>query len=172
MTRVDSSAFEVLVFTFKEGLLSTVAHDLQLKVSRATLDLEPGRVVVELDATSLRVVGAMRQGTVEPLMSAMTSEIERNIIADVLEPRRFGSVRFESTKLTSAVLEGQLSLHGVTRPVRGAVQTVGTRRVAEVRLDQREFGIRPYSAMLGTLKVKPEVLVRVSIDVSASPLAE
>jgi hypothetical protein len=34
--------------------------------------------------------------------------------------------------------------------------------VAEFRIDQRDFGIKPYSAMLGTLKIKPEVVVRVS----------
>ena len=31
----------------------------------------------------------------------------------------------------------------------------------EARIDQRDFGIKPYSAMFGTLKVKPEVVVTV-----------
>lgn len=29
-----------------------------------------------------------------------------------------------------------------------------------VTLDQRDFGIKPFSAMLGTLKIKPTVVVR------------
>ncbi len=34
---------------------------------------------------------------------------------------------------------------------------------AEVRLQQPDFGIRPYRAMLGTLRVQPDVLIRMSV---------
>ena len=37
------------------------------------------------------------------------------------------------------------------------------RWVAEVLLHQPDFGVKPYSAMLGTLKIKPDVRVRVSV---------
>jgi hypothetical protein len=35
--------------------------------------------------------------------------------------------------------------------------------VAEVKIHQPDFGIKPYTAALGALKVKPDVLVRVSV---------
>ena len=35
--------------------------------------------------------------------------------------------------------------------------------VAELKLHQPDFGIKPYSAALGALKVKPDILVRVSV---------
>jgi len=35
--------------------------------------------------------------------------------------------------------------------------------VAEVPIHQPDFGIKPYSAMLGALKVKPDLVVRCSV---------
>ena len=53
---------------------------------------------------------------------------------------------------------GKLTLHGQSQEIRGK----RTGNSAEFRIDQRAFGIKPYSAMLGALKVKPEVTVRVN----------
>lgn len=166
MTHLDSSSADVLVFTFKEGLLSAVAHDLKLRVTSFRLEVASDAVTAEFDPTSLRVVTAMKGGQEAPgaLPAFARGEIEKNILTDVLEPARFPSVRFESTSITDARVTGRLSLHGQTREVTGARKDADGRRVLEVRLDQRDFGITPYSAMLGTLKVKPEVLVRVSFS--------
>jgi polyisoprenoid-binding protein YceI len=60
-------------------------------------------------------------------------------------------------------VEGTLTLTGVSRPVTVEVRRDGERLVAEVLVHQPAFGIRPYSAMLGALKVKADVLVRVSV---------
>ena len=55
MPRYDASSAKVLVFTFKEGLLSAAAHDLKLEVTKFTVDVEGTSVRAEFDATSLRV---------------------------------------------------------------------------------------------------------------------
>jgi hypothetical protein len=47
----------------------------------------------------------------------------------------------------------------VTHELRG--KRTGT--TAEFSFDQRDFGLKPYSAMLGTLKVKPVVRVKVTL---------
>ena len=70
-------------------------------------------------------------------------------------------IQFESTSISDREVLGQLTLHGVTRPVRGQRHVTAEKQIAEFRLDQRTFGIRLFVAMLGTLKVKPEVVVRV-----------
>jgi hypothetical protein len=43
------------------------------------------------------------------------------------------------------------------------VRAEGDRWVAEMNIHQPDFGIKPYTAALGALKVKPEVMVRISV---------
>jgi hypothetical protein len=154
-------AAEVFVYTFKEGLLSAVAHDLKLRVERCELDVEETRVKASFDAGSLRVVTTRKDGADHPglLPTMMYGEIEKNIRNDVLRSARFPWVTFESTEVGPAEVRGRLTLCGTTREIRCA----RTGDKVEHRLDVRDYGIKPYSAMLGTLKVKPEVLVEVRL---------
>lgn len=163
MLRYDPSNAEVLVFTFKEGLLSAVAHDLKLRVTKFTLEVEGSSVKGEFDADSLKVVAAMKDGRENPAALISIGDIEKNMRADVLEVKKHQSIRFESSSITASEVVGRLTLHGVTKEVRGARKDGGGKRVAEFQLDQRDFGIKPYSAMLGTLKLKPEIVVRVTM---------
>lgn len=165
MARYDARTAEVTLFSFKEGLLSAVAHDLKLAVRTFTIDEEAGRLVAEFDATSVEVVTAMKDGAENPgsLSDSMKADILKNLRGDVLDVRKHPSVRFESTSVTATSVEGRLTLHGVTKAITGRRTDAGGRRMAEFRLDQRDFGIKPFSAMLGTLKIKPEVVVRVSL---------
>lgn len=164
MARLGPSAVEVHVFTFKEGLLSAVAHDLDLKVGRCTVDAEGDTIRGEFDTSSLQVVSAMKDGRPsDALSTSMKADIEKNVVHDVLESRRHPTATFETKRVEASEIEGELTLHGVTRPVRGARSAEAGWDVAEFRFDQRDFGIKPYSAMLGTLKIKPEILVRVKL---------
>lgn len=156
---------ECLVFTFKEGLLSAVAHDLKLKATAASLTVSGGVVSLRVEAASLRVVCA-RQGDQDApgvLSDKDRAKIEKNICEDVLDARRFADVTFRSTKAEARGegwwVEGDLSLHGVTRRISAEVKRQGAHWVAEVSLHQPDYGIKPYSAMLGALKVQAGVKV-------------
>lgn len=85
----------------------------------------------------------------------------------MLAARRFPTIEFRSTRVVRdgerARIEGQLTLHGVTRPLVADALADASDWRAELRLDQRDFGIKPFSAMLGTLRVRPEVLVRIRV---------
>ena len=153
---------EVLVYTFKEGALAALAHDLKIKVTALTLDKGEDTVQATFDARSLRVVCPRKEGRDNPgvLPSMLYGEIEKNIVKDVLDAEKFPQVRFESTRVSPTEVVGNLTLHGVTREIRCTRALDG---LVEVRLDQRQFGIKPYSAMFGTLKVKPEVVVTVRL---------
>lgn len=171
IVRFDAATAECLVFTFKEGLLSAVAHDLQLRVERFTITLDDAawHLDARFDAASLRVVGVMRDGVVHPdeLGDADKRSIERTIVDDVLEAGRHPEVRFTSTAATAhddaLTVEGTLALHGVSRPLPVPVRRDRGVWITEVRLHQPDFGIRPYRAMLGTLRVRADVVVRVAI---------
>ena len=59
-------------------------------------------------------------------------------------------------------MRGTLSLHGQELSGEFAVKRSEGRAVAEVELDVRRFGIRPFTAMLGALRVSPMVRVVVT----------
>jgi hypothetical protein len=171
MFRLDAERATCRVYTFKEGLLSRLAHDLQIRVTRFELCLDEGRRVVEgrFDASSLRVVCAMKDGVEAPgaLTPDNLREIERNIERDVLESDRYPEIHFVSTSIAEVQgghrVDGTLRLHGAARSISFFARVEGDLRVAEVRLHQPDFGIRPYRAMLGALQVKPDVLVRIVV---------
>jgi polyisoprenoid-binding protein YceI len=62
-----------------------------------------------------------------------------------------------------ARIEGDLTLHGVTKPISVEARDDGQHWNAKIVLDQRDYGIKPFSAMLGALKVKPNVEVTISV---------
>ena len=179
MTTWTQDDGECLVFTRKEGLLSKVAHDLQLRVTRWTVTWrgEPGAIEgieAQLDASSLRVVGAMRDGQLAPgvLSDSDKQKIERNIVQDVLRARVHPTITFAADNVTASgagwSLSGRLQLCGKSRQVSLFARKDGEIATADVPIHQPDFGIKPYTAMLGTLKVHPDVTVRVTLPLPAT----
>ena len=170
MPRYDDSTAQCFVLTYKEGLMSAVAHDLKLQVTRwnIALDAEAATAVAEFDAGSLRLVNAMKDGRDHPGAFGLDAKtIEKNIAKDVLHTRRYPTVRFETDTVTPSErgydVSGRLTLHGHTRALTVQVTRVDQRFEATVRLFQPDYGIKPYSAMFGALKIKPHVDVKISV---------
>ena len=139
----------VIVRTYKEGVLSALAHDLTIEVRRFSIERDGEKVSAWFDATSLKVVGP------KVLTRANTDEIEQTIRRQVLKADRFARVAFEST---DGGATGSLTLCGQSRRV--TINRSGTSWNA--RLHQPDFGIKPYSAAFGTLRIKPDVEVTVT----------
>jgi len=172
MTRYDETNAECVVLTFKEGLLSPIAHDLRLRVGRFWLEVDEasGSLVGEFDTASVRVETAMRDGAANPsaLSPVDMEKIAAQIQSEVLESTRFPKATFRARSLQKRQaggydVEGDLSLHGVSRALSGHTEVVARRRVFETKLHQPDFGITPFRAMFGTLKIRPEVVVRVTV---------
>lgn len=176
--RHDANDAEVLVFTFKDGLLAGMAHDLKLRVQEFAIDVDEasGAVQATFEPASLKVVCAMRDGSddLEALSRHDYREIEHHIALEVLQPARFGELRFDGDRVEGdmasgqALLRGTLHLHGQLHDIDVPVRRDGGDWIAEVRLDQREWGIRPFRAMMGALKVQPEVLVQVRLPIRSA----
>ena len=161
---------EVYVFTFKEGLLSAIAHDLKIRVTAHEVAIDDERAVTAtFDASSLRVVCARKDGHDSPraLSDSDKKSIERTIVDEILEAKRFPQIRFASTSVEREGegyrVRGDLTLRGVTRAIGFTTRVENGAKVAEVTLHQPDFGIKPYRAMLGTLKLQPDVRVRVEV---------
>lgn len=159
----DASTAECLVYTFREGLLAAVGHDVCLRVERFAVEvngpLAAPSILARFDAASLRTVGQVS--------AADARKIEAHAADDVLEARRFPTIELRSTRVTRdgerAQIEGELTLHGVTRPIAVDAVADASDWRAEVRLEQRDFGIKPFSTMLGALRVRADVRVTIRV---------
>lgn len=169
MPDFDPNSAECFVLTFKDGLLSPVAHDLKIKVGKFTLNIDGSKVEGRWDARSLVVDTVMRDGREAPgvLGQRDMDKIAKTIREDVLSADRHAEIVFRSESVVVegdlAKIRGALTLAGRSKVIAVEARRDGARWVAEVVLHQPDFGIKPYSAMLGTLKIKPDVRVRVSV---------
>lgn len=170
MPQIGPDRASCFVFSFKEGLLSKLAHDLKFRIDDFTITTNDEGLPTEarFDVRSLALVCQMLDGKEHGEVSASDREkILENALTDVLDAKHHPEALFV---VQSARAEGEghrvagkLTLRGKTRELELVSRREGDREVAEVRLHQPDFGIKPFSAMLGALKVRPDVLVRIEL---------
>jgi len=111
----------------------------------------------------------VRGGRPDPsaLTPADKAKIEAAIRDDVLHPQRFPKVHFASDRVERLDktwrVEGTLDLHGVRRPLAVTVLERDGELRCEADVDQPAFGIAPYRAAFGALKVKPAVRITLTV---------
>ena len=160
MPSYDAKAVDCRVTVSPEGMASSMGHIVDLQVTELSFDVgEDDAITAEFDADSLQVVS-------EGPKDSDRKDIQKNA-AKTLEVNKYPKFRFRSTSVQRdgdrARIDGELTLHGKTNPISTEARDDGQRWVAEVTIDQRDYGIKPFSAMLGALKVKPEVQIKISV---------
>lgn len=175
---ITSKTGKLFVYTFKEGFLSAIAHDLLFDVTNFTIKITApasGSPFVEAEvlANSLKVLCAMKDGEHHPeaLKDKDKADIEESMVKDVLHAVKYPVIHFLSKDIKEVgdiyYAKGELTLHGVTRPVEFDFKaTNGADIKGRVVLPQKDYGIKPYRALLGTLKVKNEVDVGFELPLS------
>lgn len=160
----------VLVFTYKDGLLARLAHDLQIECGKFEVERKGAEIVGRFALASLRVDGAVQQGRVAHgvLSDGDRRKILETMTTEVLELRRFpdatltGAIRETGSGF---LIDGTLDLHGRTASLSPiAVTKRGDVWVAEVALVPSRWGITPYRALAGALKLQDRVTVRIELD--------
>ncbi|MCL2417809.1 MAG: YceI family protein [Conexibacteraceae bacterium] len=157
------------VQTGREGRAARAGHNLEIEVRdwAATVELgaapEETRLSLTANSRSLRVLdgaGGMKALTAEDKQSIATT-----IDDDILKG---GEISFSSTHVHAVEggddlhVHGDLNLLGKSAPVAFRLAIAADRSVAgEAVIKQSDHGIKPYSAMLGALKVKDELRVTV-----------
>ena len=155
------------VKTERRGAAAMAGHDLLIDVTswEGTLDVgeDPERFSLDLraDARSLQV----REGTggVRPLGDDDKAEINQTINDDVLgtQPIEFHSTEVEPLDGGRRLrVSGELTLNGNTHPLDFVLDVSPEGQVSgHATVTQSDWGIKPYSGLFGTLKVKDEVEV-------------
>jgi len=180
MSTIEITEGTLHIFTFKAGLLSTIAHDLRLTVPHFTLDIDGENVRGRAQMTEIIVDGAMKRGVLQPrgLSDKDKADVRENIAKDVLKSATYPQVSFEGTAPGGVRLEGpagpdassarftvsgQLEIVGRKQPISFSVERRGGRLLARAELLQSRWGIKPFKAMLGTLKVQDRIELTLDI---------
>lgn len=152
--------------TGRSGLGRKVGHDLTIEVTRwsATATVDPDEpansaVTAEIEVGSFEVIEGT--GGVKALTSADRAEIVTVIRDKVLHTRSHPLITFRSTSVAGAsesfTVEGDLTIRGVTRPVTVHGRLSGDRLIGNATVVQSNWGIKPYSALFGQLRVADPV---------------
>jgi polyisoprenoid-binding protein YceI len=165
----------ILLRTFRDGLASQAGHDLTVEAARwsgvltVNDDLTPAGLEVRVEMGSLIV----REGSggLKPLTDRDRREIgatARKVLAADRNPAAtFVATSFEPAASGGGVISGTFTLAGTSRPLRLQVAETGPGKYrATTSVVQTEYGLKPYSAFLGSLKVRDAVQVEVEIDLA------
>jgi polyisoprenoid-binding protein YceI len=154
------------VKTGKAGAAAKAGHDLTIEVTdwEATLqvagELASSSVTLTADSRSLRVREG--HGGMQALGDDDKEGISQTIDEEVLKGT---TIAFRSTAVAAGPdgtlsVSGELELGGQTNPITFALALGdGGKLTGSTIVKQSDWGIKPYSALFGTLKVVDEVEV-------------
>jgi polyisoprenoid-binding protein YceI len=167
--RFDSTNAVVQVHVGTSGALGFLGHGhlMQAPIQRGTMvyrPLDPGQTSVELavEAKPLQVVDPeLSVGDKQKVQATMES-------GRVLGVKEFPTITFKSTMVElerdhQLVVHGNLTIRDKTRPVtvHAHLEPVGPewKAAGQCQFKQADFGIRPVTAGLGTVKVQDQITI-------------
>jgi hypothetical protein len=164
---IDFQASTITIRTRAKGMLSRLAHDLEIDAERfhgeVEVDGDRWRAELRFPSNGLRVVGALRGDRVDRavLSPSDRGEIERRMRADVLgEGEVTVSARGEGHERADVVVAARSGKESLSTPI-----TVEQRRDGEtvchgkLTLSLRALGIKEIKGPLGAFRVDDTVEV-------------
>ena len=164
---LDLAASKITVHVEKSGLFAAFAHNhiISAPLASGSLDLQNRTIELKFRAQEMKVLDPQSS-------TSERSTIEGNMKGpEVLDPARFPEITFVSTSVeapaaaaatasagtdvaTHYLVHGNLTLHGVTRPIDLSVSFSGGHYTGKVTLKQTDFGITPIKIAGGAVRVK------------------
>jgi polyisoprenoid-binding protein YceI len=168
----DASDGELLIRTGVTGPAARMGHRLTIAMTRwqATVtwtDGEPGAVELTAEADSLQVLTG--EGGVKGLSGPEKAVVRSNALRS-LNARRFPEIHFAADDIAKTAdgyrLAGTLRIHGKSRPhlIDLRTEDLGNSwRVTTLSdIRQSDYGVKPYSLLIGSLQVADVVTLSFS----------
>jgi len=162
---IDPDMSRFTVRAFAGGLLSGLGHNPVVAIRDFSGEVRGDPAVPEQAVLSMKIRAASL--SVENDMSEKDRrEMQRGMQEEVLESEQYPEIRFESKRISAngngrVQIDGDMTLHGVTRPERIAAQFSLTgsilRVFGEMSLKQTDYRIKLASVAGGVLKLKDEL---------------
>jgi len=159
----------LMVRTKRGGAAAMAGHNLSMQVTAWEAALEVGETLsdstfeLEVDGASLRVIEGT--GGMQALGEDDKANIHQTIDEEVLkgEPIAFQSSQIQGMPGDSGLsVQGDLTLLGATHPLGFDIEIGdGGMLHCVATLKQSDWGIKPYSALFGALKVLDEIEVEI-----------
>jgi polyisoprenoid-binding protein YceI len=163
------------VRTGRSGAAAKAGHDLLIEVTTwaatVEVDADPAQTRMQLsaEARSLRV----REGTggIQKLGDEDKDGIAQTIDEEVL---RGAEIQFRSSAVGASpddsrlTVQGDLQLADRTKPIAFELDVLDGRLTGSAVFKQSEWGMKPYSALFGALKVADEVRVEIDAGLSSA----
>src|SRR5271156_6204085 len=154
---IDGRSSRFTVRATATGLLAAMGHNPNINIRdfSGEMNFDPDK----LEAGSFQlVIKTSSLGVQDDISDKDRREIERLMNQEVLETAKFPEIVYDApsisvTRMTdmlySATLDGELTMHGVTRsqPITARVAMLGSmlRASGEFTLDQSDYNIKPVS---------------------------
>ncbi|MDD5774200.1 MAG: YceI family protein [bacterium] len=166
------------IYTYKSGILSTLGYDLFIKATDFKMSMEikgenakENKIGLEVNADSLKVASLMMTESTDNniLTEGHKNEIDSNIKgSNVLNVKKYPKITFISKKIFEEAdcfkVTGDLTIRDKTKEIemvlKKDIEKPDTKFSGSFDLYQTKFGIRPYSAMFGTLCVKDKIEIK------------
>jgi hypothetical protein len=158
------------VFTFKAGLLARMAHDLRLTFKQHEITVHARRVRAFAVAESLEIDGVMTASGLDTrtLSARDRRSILETVHNEILLSRSYPRIELDGSIQTLAggrnMLSAELRLRGQARPIETELIRSGDHLQSVFELKPSAFGIAPYKALAGAIKLDDRV--RISVDVA------
>jgi polyisoprenoid-binding protein YceI len=174
--KIVAAESNLWVYVAKAGLFSALAHNHEIGVrsfsGSVTVPDSPRGSALTLDIEAKSLVVLDKKVSEEDRTKIFNS-MHDEVLESAKHPRiAFKSVSISDIKPTGEnayrfTLNGDLSLRGVTKriavPVTATITPQQLKAIGKYTLKQTEFGIKPYSAAGGAVKVKDDVVVNFAI---------
>jgi polyisoprenoid-binding protein YceI len=169
----------IAIKTFRDGLAAQAGHDLIIDVTRWSGEIAVNddgalaAVQARIDMTSW-VVGE-GTGGLKPLTDADRRDIaataRRLLSVDRHREAEFVATRFLQTDDEGGSMDGTLTLRGLSRPLQVRYRQLSPGRYRGTgTVIQSAYGIKPYTAFLGALRVRDAV--DFEVELAAEPQAQ
>jgi len=166
---IDLAASKITINVDKSGLFAAFAHNHTIAAPLASGHLDVEKRTVELKFRS-QEIKVLDPGVKE----SERADIQQTMQSDkVLDTARFPEISFVSTSVEihaggssspkRYLVRGNLTLHGVTRPIELPVSFAEERYAGKVTLKQTDFGITPVKIAGGAEKVKDAIEIEFEI---------
>ncbi len=160
--------------TSREGMAKKIGHDLVIEATtwkaevNVADDLAQSSATVTVDTRSFKVISG--EGGAKPLSDKDRKDIEENIDKKVLNTGKFPEITFVSTKVVpgagdGATVQGNLTIMGTSRPASMDIAVTGATATGTTNIKQSDWGIKPFSALMGALKLADALTIVVEATV-------
>jgi polyisoprenoid-binding protein YceI len=169
---VGPSNGRMLMRTFRKGVARSAGHDLVIEMTAWS-----GQIVVGEDITASEVNATVSMDSMSVLegiggVKPLTDDDRKDIVKDAykhLDMAKYPQATFASTGVVDAgstiTVHGQFALRDRTGPVTlELTEAENGTYVATTTIVQSEFGVKPFSAFLGALKIKDEVTLEIELS--------